>query len=354
MILAMQILITGGAGFIGTNIALLAIEKGNKVAILDSFVRGGVRENARMLKKLGATIIEGDVSMASDLKKIKKRPDFIIHLAANSSIPWSIKNPLTDFQVNVIGTLHILEFARKNGKIPVIFASTNKVYSEEINLIPIKREKTRYVWDFSSLGKNRIRRAVLDGIGKRGVNEKFPMDSSGVFSHSPYGVSKAASDLYCQEYYHIYGLPTVINRMSCVFGLHQKGVEDQGWIDWFFRAKAKNLSLNIYGSGKQIRDALFASDLAKLVLLQIKNITKIKGMVFNIGGGADNTISPVELIDFLNKKQGKSLKLLFRDPRPSDQRIYISDISKVKNVLGWQPIISVKEGLEAMWKSYKT
>lgn len=347
----MTILITGGAGFIGTNISLEARKRKYKVIVFDSFIRKGVEKNAKILEKNGVEIIRADVRNKEDFQRIEKKVDAIIHLAANPGIPWSIKWPFFDFETNTLGTLNVLEYCRTNGKIPVLFASTNKIYSEEINLAPIKEEKTRYVWEFSKLHKVKARKAFFDGFSKNGVNEEFPMDSGGRFPHSPYGVSKAAADLYCQEYFHIYDIPIVINRLSCIYGLYQKGVEDQGWIDWFVRAKKYDYPLNIYGDGKQVRDALFATDVAKLYLMEIGQIKKVQGEVFNVGGGIDHTTSLVETIDFLNKKPGKSLKMVYKKWRPADQKIYISDLRKVKKILGWQPTTSVEEGLEQMWKN---
>ncbi len=345
------LIITGGCGFIGTNISLLAKKRGYKVIAFDSLIRAHTEENALLLKNNKVEVIRGDVRNKNDFERLPKKATGIIHLAANPGIPWSIKWPMYDFSVNAQGTLNILEFAKKS-LIPVVYASTNKIYSEEINLIPVKEEKTRYVWDFKKINKKKIRNAVLDGITEKGVNESFPMDSSGLFPHSPYGTSKATGDLYCQEFFHIYGLPTVINRMSCVYGLNQKGVEDQGWVDWFVRAKINNLPLNIYGDGKQVRDSVFGTDLAELYLLELEKINKVKGQVFNIGGGLKNTISLIELINFLDKKGGKKLVLKHKPWRAADQKIYITDISKVEKTLRWRPKTSVFDGLEQIWKQY--
>ena len=290
------LIVTGGCGFIGTNICLLAIKKGYHVVAFDSFIRPHTEENAVILKESGVEIIRGDVRSEHDFERLPKKANGIIHLAANPGIPWSIKWPMYDFSVNAMGTLNVLEFARKNNLIPVIFASTNKVYSEEINLIPVKEEKTRHVWNFEKNVKPPLRSSVLEGLTEKGVNENFPMDSAGKFPHSPYGVSKATGDLYCQEYYHMYGVPTVVNRMSCIYGLYQKGVEDQGWTDWFVQAKIHNRPLNIYGDGKQVRDCLFGGDVAELYLLELEMIEKVKGQIFNVGGGITNTISLLETI----------------------------------------------------------
>lgn len=346
-----SLIITGGCGFIGTNVSLAAKKRGYKVFAFDSLIRPHTEENAQFLKKQGIEIIRGDVRNEQDLDRLPKKVNGIIHLAGNPGIPWSIKWPLFDFSANALGTLNILEFSRKNNLIPVIFASTNKIYSEEINLVPISEKKLRFVWNFEKSLKN-LRKGAIEGISKNGINEKFPMDSFGNYPHSPYGVSKATADLYCQEYFHIYGLPTVINRMSCIYGLYQKGVEDQGWLDWFVRAKINNYPLNIYGNGKQVRDCLFGTDVAELYLLQLEKINKVKGQVFNVGGGTKNTASLLEVIEFLNKKGGRKLILKFKDWRPADQRIYISDISKLKKYLNWEPVTDVWSGVDQIWNQY--
>lgn len=345
------IIITGGCGFIGTNISLEAKNRGYNVVAFDSLIRPHTEENAVILKKAKVEIIRGDIRNREDLARLPKIADGIIHLAANPGIPWSIKWPMYDFRINALGTLNILEFAREN-LTPVIYASTNKIYSEEINLIPVKEDSMRYNWDFKKINKKIIREAVLQGITEKGVNENFPMDSSGNFPHSPYGASKASGDLYCQEYYHIYGVPTVVNRMSCVYGLYQKGVEDQGWIDWFIQAKINNLPLNIYGNGKQVRDCVFGADIANLYLLELENINKIKGQVFNIGGGIKHTISLLETVEFLNNKADKKFKLKYKPWRLADQKIYINDISKIKKILNWEPKVSVLDGINEIWNQY--
>lgn len=350
--MAKTLVITGGCGFIGTNIALHARKEGYKVTCFDSLIRPLSEENLPVLKKAGVDIVRGDVRNLHDLERLPKSISGLIHLGANPGIPWSINWPIYDFATNALGTLNVLEFSRLNGKFPVIFASTNKVYSEEINLVPVKPKGKRYVWSFTKANKKRIRPAILAGINKLGINEDFPMDSSGRYPHSPYGVSKATADLYCQEYYHIYDIPTVVNRMSCIYGLYQKGVEDQGWVDWFVRAKVNNQPLNIYGDGKQVRDALFGSDVAQLYLKEFESMEKVKGQVFNVGGGIKNTISLLEAIEHLNKKGGNPLKLVFNPWRAADQKIYISDISKVQKMLGWSPKVEVLAGIDKIWEMY--
>jgi CDP-paratose 2-epimerase len=330
----MKILIAGGMGFIGTNVAKEAVKRGHKVVIFDSLIRKGSEENIGLVD---AEFIRGDVRCTEDFGKFKDI-DAIYNFSANPGIPWSIASPLYDFNVNAGGALNLLEYSRTHGKIPVIFASTNKVYSEEINELPIEKKATRYEW-----------------VDKKyqGIPVDFPMDSRGKYPHSPYGCSKAAADLYHQEYFHIFGVPTVINRMSCIYGYYQKGVADQGWIDWFVRQIAfGNGKLEIYGDGYQVRDMLFGTDVARLYLDELENIEKVKGQVFNVGGGMVNTLSLIEAIKYIEGLTGKKANLSYFPERPADQRIYISDISKVEKMLNWKPIIVPEVGVKMMLLKY--
>ena len=252
-----RILITGGAGFIGSTVSEYLLNLGYQVVVFDSFIRRGVEYNIGRLKK--AEIIRGDVRFDYDLEKVGKI-DGIIHAAANPGIRWSILMPRFDFDSNASGTLNVLEFARKLGGVPVIYCSTNKVYDgEKINSIPIKELETRYEYDSSKY--------------KYGIPPDFPVDGG---DHSCYGVSKLAGDIYSQEYCHNMGVPTVINRMSCIAGAWQLGVEDQGWVAWFVLAAITGKTINIYGNGKQVRDILDAEDLAKLFEMQLREIDKHK------------------------------------------------------------------------------
>lgn len=329
----MKICIFGGSGFIGTNIALAAAKRKHKVIIIDSLARIGSEEN---LYLANATYIRGDIRNQEDFERLPKDIDAIINLAANSGVPWSFTYPLYDFKINALGALHVLEYSRNNGKIPVIFASTNKIYSDELNEIAIKKKPTRYEWS----DKKYI-----------GIPESFPMDGVGSYSHSPYGASKCAADLYHQEYYHAYKIPTVINRMSCIYGYYQKGVADQGWIDHFIKTIILgDGKIDIFGDGKQVRDMLWAEDVAKLYLDELEQIDSIKGQVFNVGGGMQNTLSLLESIKIIERLTGKKAKVSFKPWRPADQRIYISDIRKVKKLLDWRPKVSPKEGIKRLIK----
>lgn len=342
----MKILITGGCGFIATNTAIEAIRRGYKVTAFDSFIRKGSEENVPILEKRGATIFRGDVRNPEDFERLEEKYDAIVHFAGNPGIPWSIAHPYYDFQVNALGTVNVLEYARTHGNIPVIYASTNKCYSDMVNDIPLKEKDTRYEWDQPPGG-------WMDGVTSKGINEFFPTDGFQRYPHSPYGCSKLTGDTYCQEYFHTYGTPVVINRMSCIYGFYQKGVEDQGWIDFFIRSIGfGDGKINIYGNGKQVRDMLFGSDVANLYLDELEAIDSVQGNVFNVGGGATNTLSLLEAIAHIEQVTGKKADITFKPWRHADQRIYISDTTKVTKKLGWKQSVTPKQGIEMMVDEY--
>jgi len=330
----MKILVTGGAGFIGTNVCLEAISRGHEVASFDNLVRPLTEENISVLKEAGVIIVNGDIRNEVDFAKFPWVPDGIVHLAGQCGIPYAHVSPRYDFQVNALGVINILEYSRLNGKIPVAFASSNKVYTNITNSYPIEEGKTRYTWkEIESLDEN------------------TPIDAFGKYARSLYGTSKVSGDLYCQEYWQAFGVPTVINRMSCIYGLYQKGIEDQGWVDWMARQVAlKDGKINIFGTGKQVRDMLFGTDVAKLYIDEIENIDKVAGQTYNIGGGINNTLSLLEAIDIIEEETGKKAELNFTDKRHGDQDIWISNISKIKQDLGWEPRVTPKEGIKLMIK----
>ena len=326
----MKILVTGGCGFIGYNICNYLLDRNYEVIAFDNLSRKNVEHNLRFLiNRKNFTWIKGDVTNRKDFYLLNNHfIDAIIHLAANPGVPFSLSNPRDDFNINTVGTLNILDYSRNNGKVPIIFASTNKVYGNLIHKLPVNESGTRYNTDWS-------------------IAEDFSIDGN---SHSPYGCSKLAADIYMQEYSSSYDIPTVINRMSCIYGHHQYGKEEQGWITWFIIAKIKNMPITIFGNGKQVRDCLFGEDLASLYELQIREIDKFKGKVFNIGGSKENTISLLELIKLLDEKysQYPELKYKFEDWRQADQKVYISNIDKISEY--WKPTTSIEEGVDKTFK----
>lgn len=334
----MKILVTGGCGFIGTNVCLEARNRGYHVVAFDNMVRPLTEENIPILKKAGVKIVRGDVRNYEDFEKLPWIPEGIVHLAGQCGIPYAQINPRYDFEVNAKGTLNVLEYARLNGKIPVAFASSNKSYTNITNEMQVKASETRYTWTDPEVGC---------------LGEDIPLDAFGRYARSLYGTSKVAGDLYCQEYYQAFGVPTVINRMSCIYGLYQKGVEDQAWVDWFIRQLMfGDGKINIFGTGKQVRDMLFGSDVARLYIDELENIDNVAGKPYNIGGGIDNTMSLLEAISEIEKQTGKKAELTFTDKRHGDQDIWISDLTKIKDDLGWQPTISPVEGINLIIKEY--
>lgn len=324
----MKVLVTGGAGFIGTNFCLYAKSKGLQVLALDNLSKRESRKNLKILKGEGIAFKKADIKQP--LQQEFGKINAIVHLASHCSTPRSIEIPYEDFLDNALGTLNILEFAREHGKIPLIYASTIKVYPDSLNNLPIKELETRY--EFAD---------------REGVAEDFPIEKG---SHAPYGCSKYVGDLYCQEYFLTYQVPTVINRMSTIFGPYQYGTEEAGWIYHFVKSKKKNTPVTIYGTGKQVRDALWVEDLCKLLLKQIESIDKVKGQVYNVGGGKENSLSLLELVDYLNKMGEAPMKVRVSKTRPSDLKVFISDLSKLKKDLNWSPTTSVWKGIDILYK----
>lgn len=322
-----KILITGGAGFIGSNVAYYFASKGYQIRILDNFKRKGTKDNLSWLLKnfKDIEVYEGDIRKVQDVQKAVKRQNIIFHLAAQVAVTTSVVDPRTDFDINAQGTFNVLEAARKEGRKPIfIFSSTNKVYGA-MGQIEIVEKKTRYLYkDFPE-----------------GISEQMNLDF-----HSPYGCSKGAADQYVHDYYRIYNIPTVVFRQSCIYGPRQFGVEDQGWIAWFIIAATLGRQITIYGDGKQVRDVLYIDDLVSLFEIALQNIGKAAGKVYNVGGGARNTLSVWhEFGPILENLFQHKLKIKFSDWRPGDQKVYISDIRYIEKELGWKPKTSVVEGI---------
>lgn len=236
-------------------------------------------------------------------------------------------DPAIDFDINAKGTFKVLEAARKNDVKNIIYASTNKVYGNNVN--KVKKECAQSEWK------------MIDP--ENGIPESFSIDHC---EHTQYGCSKLAADLYVQDYAHLYGMKTGVFRMSCIYGPNQFGVEDQGWVAWFTIATLLGKNLNIYGDGKQVRDVLYVEDLINAYDMFLKS--KIKNAVYNIGGGTNNRTSLLQLVDLLEQLTGKRSNVIYNDWRPADQEVYISDISKIKKELGWEPTTSLKDGLNTM------
>ncbi len=327
-----RILITGGAGFIGINAADYFLGKNYGVTILDNLSRKGSEYNLDWLRKnkdnRNLKFIKADVVKDFTVLRLAvKKADAVIHLAAQVAVTTSVHNPREDFFTNSLGTLNVLEAIRLSPNKPaMLYSSTNKVYGE-IEDMPIILRKNGYYY------KN-----IPDGISEN-YNLNF---------HSPYGCSKGAADQYVRDYARIYGLKTVVFRQSCIYGPHQFGVEDQGWVAWFSIAALSHKPITVYGDGYQGRDLLFVGDLCNLYEMAIKNISKVSGKIYNIGGGPKEVFSVREVLATLGNKLGKEIKPSFSDWRPGDQKIYVSNIKKIHKDLGWRPKIEFDKGLELL------
>jgi CDP-paratose 2-epimerase len=330
-----NILITGGAGFIGSNLALHFYKTGHNISVFDNFKRYGTKENARWLMKEcpEMKIITGDIRNYAEVKNSVKGKEVIFHLAAQVAVTTSVTDPVSDFQINALGTVNLLEAIRNYGSKPItIFTSTNKVYGG-MEDIRITHKSSRYLYRDFPLG----------------ISEERNLDF-----HSPYGCSKGAADQYIRDYYRIYGIPTVVFRQSCIYGPRQFGIEDQGWIAWFIIAETFGKRITVYGDGKQIRDVLYIDDLVRLFEKAVKNIDKAVGKVYNVGGGIKNTLSVWEEFGpILEKLFQQKIKVKYSDWRPGDQKVYVSDIRKVKHDLKWSPEISVEEGISRLYNWIK-
>ena len=322
-----KFLIIGGAGFIGSNSCYALAQAGKEVTILDNFSRKGTVLNLKWLQENypDIKVIKADIRHdQAALNEAVANAEVVYHLAAQVAVTTSVTNPREDFDINALGTLNVLEAARLSGHKPiVIFASTNKVYGGMEDVKIVKGEKRYSYADYPE-----------------GIPETRLLDF-----HSPYGCSKGAGDQYVRDYARIYDLPTVVFRQSCIYGQHQFGIEDQGWVAWFTIAALLDKKLTIYGDGKQIRDVLHINDLVKAYSLAVENINKTCGKIFNIGGGSEFTMSLLELIAYLEKLLDKKIEYSFDDWRPGDQPVYVSDIRKAKDEFNWRPEISVEEGV---------
>ena len=326
----MKVLVTGGAGFIGSNLVCQLLREGHKVTVFDNLSRSGCKSNLDWLRGLhGSDSFHLVVANLTDFDALKNASDgaeAIYHLAGQVAVTTSVQNPRQDFEDNALGTFNALEAARQVGDNPIfIYASTNKVYGalEDVNVV---EGSTRYQCPELPLG----------------VSEDRSLDF-----HSPYGCSKGAGDQYTRDYARIYGLRTVVVRQSCIYGYRQLGIEDQGWLAWFIIATLKKRQITIYGDGKQVRDALFVDDLLAAYRAIINNIEVTAGKVYNIGGGPQNTISVwAEFGPILEELFGHAIPVRYADWRPGDQPIYISDISKAEMEFGWIPRVNVEEGIK--------
>lgn len=327
------ILITGGCGFIGCNLADALAWRGEKVIAFDNLSRGGARENAHWLKSRHAellSVVTGDVRDSISVIEAVRGARAVMHLAAQVAVTGSLQDPLDDFETNARGTLNVLEAVRlHNPSAPIVFASTNKVYGRLVADENVEQLGQRYVPTDTKLAK--------------GVGEDTPLDF-----YSPYGCSKGAADQYVRDYARVYGLNTAVLRMSCIYGPRQFGTEDQGWLAHFMLRSILGEPLTVFGDGLQVRDALHVSDAVRAWILVLDHIASVRGRVFNLGGGTDNAISLLELIDHIGQMRGSAPAISFGEWRPGDQPWYVSRTEAIASALAWKPQVPLRLGLRSL------
>lgn len=332
----MKLLVTGGCGFLGSNLAAHAIERGIDLVVLDSLYRNGSQRNLDWLRTLGRfEYVHGDMRNANDVERVVRRvkPDAVFHLAGQVAMTTSIVDPRMDFETNALGTLNLLEAVRAHApEAGVIYSSTNKVYGD-LEQYRYEETATRFVCSDRP----------------RGFAEDTPLEF-----HSPYGCSKGAADQYLLDYHRIHRLNTVVFRHSSMYGGRQFATADQGWIGWFCQMAAETRRdqrtepFTISGNGKQVRDVLHAKDMVRLYFSTLERIGTAAGNAYNIGGGIDNSLSLLELFSLLQEQIERPLDFLQLPPRESDQRVFVADITKISTLAGWSPQVSAADGVRGM------
>jgi CDP-paratose 2-epimerase len=326
------VLITGGAGFIGTNLADRMLRLGRRVIIYDSLARPGSEYNLRWLRAIHGSRVRveiADLRATDRLRDAVAETGTVFHLASQVAVTTSLDDPADDFAINAAATLELLETLRlRGGAAGLIFTSTNKVYGT-IDDIDLVEHGCRYV--------------PAGTLAGTGIAETRPLQF-----HSPYGCSKGAADQYVLDYARSYGLATAVLRMSCIYGPHQHGTEDQGWVAHFMIRAMQGRPIMIYGDGKQVRDLLFVDDLVRALLLAEQHLDEVAGQAFNIGGGPDNTVSLIELIAQIAALHGEPPAIVFGDWRVGDQRWYVSDSTRFSHITGWRPLLGVAEGVRRL------
>lgn len=324
------VLVTGGAGFIGANLAWRLAESGRDVIVYDALARAGVRRNLDWLRSRHGNrvrFIEADVRDAERVTEAVKGASAVFHFAAQVAVTTSLADPMDDFATNIAGTLNVLEAVRHHApQAPVIFASTNKVYGDLTDL------------DFALEGDRYV--PVDADVRAHGISEARPLDF-----HTPYGVSKGAADQYVLDYARSYGLRSAVMRMSCIYGQRQMGTEDQGWVAHFLISALKGRPITLYGDGCQVRDILDVSDAVDAYLAAWARIDEVKGRAFNLGGGPDNAVSLRVLLDHIAEVTGRTVDVRHDDWRAGDQRYFVADTRAAEEALGLKRRVDWRDGV---------
>jgi CDP-paratose 2-epimerase len=323
-------LVTGGAGFVGTNLAHRLLEAGEEVVVLDDLSRPGVQANADWLRATHQerlTLLTGDVRDPLTVRRALRGVDRVFHLAAQVAVTTSLDDPRHDFGVNLGGTLNVLEEVRCLPRPPaLLFTSTNKVYGD-LGDVAVERRADRY-------------EPVEEAVRRHGIDEDRPLRF-----RSPYGCSKGGADQYVLDYAATFGLRAVVLRMSCIYGPHQCGNEDQGWVAHFVKQAMAGAPITIYGDGMQVRDVLFVDDLLDAMAAVMARVDRFAGSAFNVGGGPASTVSLLELVDLVGSLEDCRPVVEHGHWRVGDQRWYVSDIRRLTAATGWTPRVTVHDGL---------
>lgn len=326
------VVITGGAGFIGANLAHRLADEGHKVLVLDSLARPGVEQNIAELKRTHARNVSVEkVDIRSDAAAdAVQEASAVVHFAAQVAVTTSIEQPVGDFDVNARGTLNLLEAARRSAEPPIfLFASTNKVYGD---LSDLELERTELAYRPTDLN-----------IRENGVSESRPLSF-----HTPYGCSKGAADQYVLDYARTLGLSAAVFRMSCIYGPRQLGTEDQGWVAHFLIRALEGKPLNIFGDGWQVRDVLFVDDVTEVYARALQRPSAVTGRAFNVGGGPANAVSLLQVLNYIEQLLGHPIEINFADWRPGDQRYYVSDTRTIRKALALSPATPWTIGLASL------
>lgn len=323
------VLITGGAGFVGCNVAADLLRRGRRVRVLDDLSRPGVRDNLNWLSRSFGDRVERltvDLTRTSRLEEAVTGVDAVYHFAAQVAVTTSLERPELDFRINLHGTFRLLEAIRRMSRPPaLVFASTNKVYGN-LAMLKLHEDERRYV-----------------SVDMPSVDEHQRLDF-----HTPYGCSKGAAEQYVLDYARSFGIPATALRMSCIYGPHQCGTEDQGWVAHFLIQALKGEPIHVFGDGKQVRDILYVDDLVAAQRAALEHVDRLKGRAWNIGGGIANSVSLLEVLDLIGGVTGTAARVEFRPERAGDQKYYVSDCSAFGEITGWAPAVAPEEGVERL------
>lgn len=324
------VVITGGAGFIGSNLAHRLLQGGERVILFDDLSRPRVSRNAEWLRRSHGDrveLCEADVRDAGAVNEVCRGASFVVHLAAQVAVTTSLRDPVEDFEINARGTLNVLEAIRRQpSPPPLVFTSTNKVYGALPDV---------------ALREHGLRCEPEDAaVRSRGISEARALDF-----HSPYGCSKGAADQYVLDYARTFGLSAAVLRMSCIYGVRQLGSEEQGWVAHFAIQALRGAPITVYGDGLQVRDVLFIDDLVSAILVARAAMPRIRGRAFNLGGGPEQTTSLLELLELLEEIGGRRSEIRFEAARTGDQRWYVSDLQRFEDATGWAPHVRLRDGV---------